>query len=142
MSIIESLPLRDRLSRCFNIPSFQSIVEGFPVEEIKAAIGKLPERDRDRVLHYWYCFRQRENLYMNSLHIDDSLTGKSSDRCDRVLQVGTVVEFVNPDRLEPSRIFERVHMEIKRIVGGVLAFCQLPGGNEQSFALHTLVPIT
>jgi hypothetical protein len=138
---IESESLRDRLSQCINIPSFKSIVEGFPVEEIKAAIGQLPERDRDRVAHYWHCLRHRGNLYMSSLQNQEGLTGKPSDSCDRVLQVGTVVEFVNPDRLEASRIFECVQMKIRKIVD-TLAFCLLPNGSEQSFGVRTLVPIT
>jgi hypothetical protein len=133
----QSESLRDRLIRCFNIPTFEQIVQGLPVEEVKVAIGQLPERDRDRVAHYWRCLRQRDDLYTNRLQIR-----KPSDRCDRVLQVGDRVQFLNLDGLEACRIFEGISMTIREIVAGVLAFCRFPDGREESFGVHTLALIT
>jgi hypothetical protein len=58
------------------------------------------------------------------------------------IRVGSVVKFTNPDRLEHSKAFEGIRMRIKQIVADVLAFCQLPDGSEETFGLHTLVPVT
>lgn len=133
---VQSESLRDRLTKSLNIPNFRQITEGLPVEEVKAAIRQLPERDRDRVLHYWKCCQQR-GVYMNRLHeVDSPIANPAS------IRVGTVVEFTNPDRLDQSKVFEGIRMKIKKIFEGLsLAFCEMPDGSEQSFGIRTLVPV-
>ena len=77
-------------------------------------------------------------MYMNRLQIR-----KPSDRCDRVLQVGSLVKFLNPDNLESSRVYQGFTMKIEKIIEGMrLAFCKLPDGSEQTFGIHTLVAAT
>jgi hypothetical protein len=135
---LAQVELRDRLQNCIGIPRFRQIIEGFPVEEVKAAIGKLPECDRDRVLTYRREMQRQDDLYMNRLHI-----GKTSDSCDRVLQVGSLVKFLNPDNLESSRVYQGFTMKIEKIIEGMrLAFCKLPDGSEETFGLDTLMPAT
>jgi len=82
--------------------------------------------------------QRQDDLYMNRLHI-----GKTSDSCDRVLQVGSLVKFLNPDNLESSRVYQGFTMKIEKIIEGMrLAFCKLPDGSEETFGLDTLMPAT
>ena len=62
--------------------------------------------------------------------------GKRSDRGG--LKVGDRVLFTNPDKLEESKLYEGVCMKINRLIEGLLAFCQLPDGSEQTFGISTL----
>jgi len=54
-------------------------------------------------------------------------------------KVGDLVQFTNPDRLEGNRVFERISITIRKILGGVFAICELPDGSEQSFGINTLI---
>jgi len=56
-----------------------------------------------------------------------------------LFKVGDLVQFTNPDRLEGSRVFERISMTIRKILAGVVATCELPDGSEQSFSINTLI---
>jgi hypothetical protein len=58
--------LRDRLSRCLNIPSFRQIVEGFPTEQICSAIQGLPAADRERISCYWREMQRQDEVSANS----------------------------------------------------------------------------
>jgi hypothetical protein len=62
--------------------------------------------------------------------------GKRSDRGG--LKVGDRVIFTNPDKLEQSQVYEGVCMKINSLIEGLIAFCQLPDGSEQTFGIATL----
>jgi hypothetical protein len=128
----ESESLRDHLKSCYNIPKFKQIVEGVPNELVRKTILELPAADRDRILHYLRELQRRETLTTTRCQAEDR----------GVLQAGSLARFINPDNLPESKIFERAVMKIKRVVGGLLAFCELPDGSEQTFGLHTLEPAT
>jgi hypothetical protein len=130
------------LSHCVNIPAFRSLTCGHSDEAIREAIAQLDPSDRDRVFHYWRELQRRENLTTNRRQIEGSPIDKPTVVPDRGLQAGSVVRFTNPDGLEHGKAYEGAFMKIKRIVGGLLAFCVLPDGCEKSFALHALVPAT
>lgn len=125
------------LSLCVNIPSFQSSIHGYPAEMIRAAVDRLNLCDRERVMHYWKELNRRE-LTSARCQIEDG--GKQPDRGG--VQIGSLVRYVNPDKLEGCQIYEGIFMKIKRVVEGLLALCELPDGSEESFAIHTLALAT
>jgi hypothetical protein len=125
-SAIYRIWIQAGVDRCDSLPEKGAKYWG-AVDLIRPMIHRLTPRDQARTWDYW-----------RELWTEVWDGGKRPDRGS--IQVGDVVRFLNPSQLEASRIYEDVLMKIKRVVGGQLAFCELPDGSEETFAVHTLAP--
>ena len=103
---------------------FAAAIEGNPLEIVEDAIALAESQPRRRQLGDW------------SQQLSQESVGSG-------LRVGDQVRFINPDRLEQSQVFEKIVMRIKGLIKeGLLAFCQLPDGSEQTFGIVTLEIVT
>lgn len=99
----------------------QSVLEHFPSELIEAELALLPKSQQLRFVEL------RKNLNQQP-----------------PLKIGDTVQYVNPDKLERCRCFEKIDLKIDRILrgggdgSGDLALCTLPDGSQETFGLKTL----
>jgi hypothetical protein len=129
---------------CDTPQTFTAVIEYYSAEAVEEAIALQPDQPRRQQLWLWWEeLSQSESTAGEKLAQTEPTQSELLRDRDRVLQVGSLVKFLNPDNLESSRVYQGFTMKIEKIIESMrLVFCKLPDGSEQTFGLDTLMPAT